>query len=317
MARDAYFDSLKGLLIVSVVIGHVVAPLVGDNKAMIATEDWIYSFHMPLFVFVSGYFSTTSGIKVKHQVIRLLETYIVCQLISIYYLYIIQEPISILTFLNPYCLYWYLWCLILWKILLYFIGERFDNIKCLLIIVSITIGLLSGYFPFRAFAVNRFFSLMPFFLTGYYIKKKNLVSKLKINEIVAVFFLIGYFFILIFIPYKLSDIFRFQNGYDDELLTITNRGLAIFVASIISICVMSITHKSYIFNKVGKNTLYIYVYHWWIIRTLSEFRIWKSFEGNLIATMVLSVLVCALAYFLGEIYLFRWIMNPITKKWRR
>lgn len=48
MKRDATFDILKGLAIVSVIIGHSRFPY--------EIEHFIASFHMPVFFFVSGYF---------------------------------------------------------------------------------------------------------------------------------------------------------------------------------------------------------------------------------------------------------------------
>ena len=54
--RDSYFDNLKTILIFLVVLGHFTnlnnsVPLMG------AINNVIYSFHMPIFIFISGYFS--------------------------------------------------------------------------------------------------------------------------------------------------------------------------------------------------------------------------------------------------------------------
>lgn len=48
--RVAYLDELKGLSIILVVLGHIVN-YNGDNRDV---YNVIYSFHMPLFVFISG-----------------------------------------------------------------------------------------------------------------------------------------------------------------------------------------------------------------------------------------------------------------------
>ena len=55
--RDIYWDSLKYLLIVFVVWGHFTEinnPVGSINRVIF---NFIYLFHMPLFVFVSGRFS--------------------------------------------------------------------------------------------------------------------------------------------------------------------------------------------------------------------------------------------------------------------
>lgn len=50
--RISYIDQLKGIAIFLVVLGHVIEHNAGRDNFL-----WtlIYSFHMPLFMFVSGY----------------------------------------------------------------------------------------------------------------------------------------------------------------------------------------------------------------------------------------------------------------------
>lgn len=60
-SRDLRFDTLKGFLILSVVFGHFFlydATHEGLSEVMV---NFFYSFHMPLFVFVSGFFTKTHG----------------------------------------------------------------------------------------------------------------------------------------------------------------------------------------------------------------------------------------------------------------
>ena len=54
--RDYFFDNLKAVLIFLVVLGHFLLPIHGDNP-LVVVKRLIYIFHMPLFVFVSGYFA--------------------------------------------------------------------------------------------------------------------------------------------------------------------------------------------------------------------------------------------------------------------
>lgn len=55
--RVAYYDNLKGILIVLVVVGHLLEPVaVSANMTTMQFVDFIYLFHMPLFIFVSGLF---------------------------------------------------------------------------------------------------------------------------------------------------------------------------------------------------------------------------------------------------------------------
>ena len=54
--RDYFFDNLKAVLIFLVVLGHFLLPIHGKS-VLVIIKRLIYVFHMPLFVFVSGYFS--------------------------------------------------------------------------------------------------------------------------------------------------------------------------------------------------------------------------------------------------------------------
>src|SRR5881392_3557775 len=56
-SRDAYFDNAKYLAIVLVALGHAWEPLRGDSRAASALYFTVYTFHMPAFIVISGYFS--------------------------------------------------------------------------------------------------------------------------------------------------------------------------------------------------------------------------------------------------------------------
>lgn len=53
--RIAYFDQMKGLAIILVVIGHVTQFSLGLHGSDL--NRWLEIFHMPVFFFVSGYFA--------------------------------------------------------------------------------------------------------------------------------------------------------------------------------------------------------------------------------------------------------------------
>ena len=54
--RNYYWDNLKGILIIFVLIGHFIQPY-AQLGGLWCT---IYLFHMPAFVFVTGFFSKRS-----------------------------------------------------------------------------------------------------------------------------------------------------------------------------------------------------------------------------------------------------------------
>lgn len=54
-ARDAWLDNIKAVLVTFVVTGHFIASGVSRIPEFAFLSNFIYSFHMPAFLFVSGY----------------------------------------------------------------------------------------------------------------------------------------------------------------------------------------------------------------------------------------------------------------------
>ena len=53
--RNIYVDNLKGLLIILVVVGHFTDIAIDEgSEALKSLFLIIYSFHMPLFIFING-----------------------------------------------------------------------------------------------------------------------------------------------------------------------------------------------------------------------------------------------------------------------
>ncbi|MDA3100191.1 acyltransferase family protein, partial [Staphylococcus pseudintermedius] len=59
--RDAFFDNARAILIFLVVFGHLIQPYTDAHPTVYALYLLIYSFHMPAFLFISGYFAKNVG----------------------------------------------------------------------------------------------------------------------------------------------------------------------------------------------------------------------------------------------------------------
>ena len=62
--RIAYIDALKGFAILCVVLGHIATGNLRDpftQTIYFYLYNIIYSFHMPAFIFLSGYFSKSAS----------------------------------------------------------------------------------------------------------------------------------------------------------------------------------------------------------------------------------------------------------------
>jgi hypothetical protein len=64
--RDPYFSNLKFILIFLVILGHLMEKHIYTNHDLYIIYTAIYMVHMPLFAFISGYFSKNSHKKLNH-----------------------------------------------------------------------------------------------------------------------------------------------------------------------------------------------------------------------------------------------------------
>lgn len=78
--RNSFWDSLKYLLMIFVVYGHMIETHVENSPFNQAMYNYIYIFHMPLFVFISGRFShIRNSQRYLLRLLTIFETYIVFQ----------------------------------------------------------------------------------------------------------------------------------------------------------------------------------------------------------------------------------------------
>lgn len=175
--RNVNMDALKMVLMITVIFGHI--PLIGGLVNIGAPQNFdfptmhavkaIYAFHMPLFVFLSGYFTRPKNpLKQWQDSVYLLKLFAVFQLIDIGLRYIFTpDTISWRTCFSPAFALWYLICLFYWRILISYIPRDCNSI--LVVGITFLLSLGSGFIPLNnELGFQRFFSFMPFFTCGYY-----------------------------------------------------------------------------------------------------------------------------------------------------
>ena len=110
--RINYIDNIKGLLIFLVVLGHFIYDFAIYNVACSNIAKFIYLFHMPVFVFVSGFLWKD---KINYSKIK---KFIVFYLIgnTLYMLFAYMFYNKELNLIEPYYSFWYLLALIIWRI---------------------------------------------------------------------------------------------------------------------------------------------------------------------------------------------------------
>ncbi len=179
--RLNYLDALKGILIILVVLGHAIQDCYVDDYQSQFLFRFIYSFHMPLFLLISGYltYKNKYDIELIHKrAIQLLVPFISWALLSPFLKY---GEFSLSHFfkaiLYPDNGLWYLYNLFIYSCL-FNISERWSTDKVKqehLFILFYTILCVSMLFVGTLFNVTQLCWYMPFFAIGYYMHKYSTI----------------------------------------------------------------------------------------------------------------------------------------------
>ena len=124
IVRNSRLDGIKLLLIILVVIGHCIEPSRYNNTISGSLYSVIYSFHMPLFVFLSGYFAKVNNLKEwRNKGISFIETFLVIMIPQ--FLFYRNWHV----FFNPENSGWYLMSLLWWYGILLLIKRTLPNMS--------------------------------------------------------------------------------------------------------------------------------------------------------------------------------------------
>lgn len=120
--RELKIDSIKGVLIFLVVFGHFLESMIGWGGDYSSTLlHLIYSFHMPFFILISGYFFSVNNFNKK--LLGIFLVYIIYQ--TIYSIpSIIKGTLSYKYFYEPNWIMWFLMSTLFWMSITKFIKKH-------------------------------------------------------------------------------------------------------------------------------------------------------------------------------------------------
>jgi fucose 4-O-acetylase-like acetyltransferase len=118
--RDAFFDNAKYLAIVLVAMGHAWEPLTDHSRAAEALYMVVYTFHMPAFIIISGYFSRSFDMRpdrLRRLVTGIALPYVLFEVAySVFKRYADHDPSHPVSLLDPWYLTWFLIALFVWRL---------------------------------------------------------------------------------------------------------------------------------------------------------------------------------------------------------
>ncbi|MGX1902173.1 acyltransferase family protein [Thermolongibacillus altinsuensis] len=273
--RDYYFDNAKFFLIILVVFGHFLRPYISENSFLHSLYNWIFFFHMPAFILISGYFAKNFHQKgyLKKVAKKILIPYLIFQLLySLYYSFLYEENISF-DFFTPRWGLWFLLSLFSWNVMLYVFAKIPRTYSLSL---AVLFGLLVGFVEVEKWlSLSRTLIFFPFFLLGFLLKKKHFEwlfqRKFRVFACMmlsCIFFIVYYLFPDIQKEWLYGSKSYETLGVHGEIAIVLR--LTFYAVSILmTFCFLSlIPNQKLSISSLGARTFYVYILHGFVLKYL-------------------------------------------------
>lgn len=315
--RVGYYDSLKGILILLVIFGHTLEANL-DDHIHLAIYNSIYTFHMPLFIFITGYFTKkyVNVDKRKHVLFKLIETLFVFQILHVLFEYSRGHTYSLTSILlRPQWTLWYLYSTVVWKALVFITPSSWLKSWKLILGICFFLSICVGFVPCSLLSISRTIAFLPFFMLGYYAHTFGYnVRRIRINPMICIVAIASLFFL----HYNLDiPLFRLLSG--KHPYTIMNlpfpyilRACHYFLAILISCTVISLININNMIIKIGEDSLFYYMLHPFIVILTRSICIKIGIDFCSITLILLFCINIIIVYQLAKIPYSHKILNPIT-----
>lgn len=263
--REYLFDNYKVLLIILVVIGHFIEPCYDQNPFLYELKWGIVAFHMPAFIFISGYFSKKNP-SVKRLVGSLIIPYFVYEVIYyLLYTFLLDKDTG-LYFTRPKFTLWYLLALFVWRLAAPAV-KKLPHYMPVTLIGGLLIG-LAGLGNFLS--IPRIIFFFPFFLAGTEFDSSRLMKFRNTRGYTGALAILGAFAVFLFTDryHRGLSVKIFYGRYsygalgldpiEGILIRIVCYGIS-FVLIYLFMLVLPSEKKSY--SYLGERTMAIYIFH--------------------------------------------------------
>lgn len=288
--RDERSDAVKYWLVVLVIAAHVLMRKeFVDSKACTVLWNWIVTFTMPLFIFISGKYSQKKGKgDFWPSIWKIVEPLLLFHIIALLF-YV--DSITVKTILTPWFMLWYLFSLICWRLLLQIIPDNILEYKKLILISTFCISILAGFLPFgKVLSLQRTLAFMPFFFLGYYMKDTKLYLPNK-YKMLCIVFLFGVLAIMSFFPHRITYLHNYAPY--KNIMGAVIRMINFAIAIPMSIAFVNVCHSTPWIARQGRMSMQYYIYHALLLPPLmvlaAELNVPMTFVSAIIIIIVITV----------------------------
>lgn len=274
--RDPLFDNAKLILVTLVVVGHGWALL-----PVTTTTAWAYNFlylwHVPAFVLVTGYLSRSFRYT-RRDLGRLLTTvavpYVVFEaLLAAFRTWVGGEDLSMPLWVDPHWPMWYLSALFQWRLVTP-VFRRLPGGLPAALAGAVAISLAGGLTVGHVLDVARAMALLPFFVLGLKARAEHVeVLRRPAAQMAAVGVLT---LALAWAPFIENTLGRewlyWRSGYDELGVGVWHgvglRAMHLVVSAVLSLAVFAlIPRRGRWFTRLGAASLVVYLCHGFLVKT--------------------------------------------------
>lgn len=332
MTKNRYIDFLKGAAILCVIYGHCLQygsgvaffqqGLYWDNPVMQA----IYSFHMPLFIAISGYLFCFSLKKhgpkecIYHRVKSLLPICVTWAFILLAHDVVIgkrfNNTVQIIVWLGSYTLtgFWFLWAVMICTFCISIVEGPLRQKWRGATIATYTILFISFFITPDFFWLNAYKFMLPFFLAEFYYAKsgKKWIDNNKVGLTATLLWMILMLFFSkntyiyttgITLIGKQSaaeqfavDIYRYVTGMSGVIAVAF--WVKILYRKVCDCSCRSIVFMRKSFEKFGRDSLIYYVLSLYLLFNWIMPVVTAAFQLNYLITFIEAIVVIILCFLL-------------------
>lgn len=263
--RDYLMDNIKALLLFLVAFGHTLDVYKGDGGTELYLMKYIYLFHMPMFAFITGYFTKDLDKARNNAVQKSLIPYIIFQ--GVYVLMAtLMISVGLATFnsdtfsnslIIPSSAFYYLLAVFFWKVFA-------KDIMCLKhpLIITMLMGLIISVTRMKEFHVGygAVLTLLPFFVLGM-LCDANIIQKIKsIPTVIALLILLAGIIPATYLPYEIHSIrMTYSSVGFSNVQGILYRIVFYLIAVIMGIAIIRLMSvKETKFSYIGRASILVY-----------------------------------------------------------
>ncbi|MFW7266632.1 acyltransferase family protein [Gluconacetobacter sp. Hr-1-5] len=267
----AWVDNVKGIGIILVVLGHVLrgiekAGIVQKNSALIVVDSIIYSFHMPLFFFVSGlFFHNSLGKRHSDGLIRnkfdtIVYPYIVwsivqgcIEIILSHYTNSHFRPIELLSIMwTPRDQFWFLYILMMCFVVFIIFESAFVKVNYFLVTIILSVlcvfrDRLHAPFIFDLFLANAVYFSVGILCGKFMVLFEGMCQKYIVFLLVAAF--------------SSQYIFHFFCGFNYTRIGFFSLYLSLISILFIIGISINLENRMGVIKYIGKYSMPIYLIH--------------------------------------------------------